>query len=331
MKKLIFIFILALLIPIEAMAQGNAFNFQGRLNDGANPANGSYNLQFSLFNQITGGTQIGSTIARPNTPVINGVFSVNLDFDSAAFNDPNAVFIEIGVKPAASPNAFTILGPRQKLTVVPFAIKSISSETATTANNADQLDGLPSNRFVQLDEKGDVSIGTTSTGSKLTVAGVIESTTGGIKFPDATTQTTAGLTAVTTNATLTGDGTAKMPLGIASPLLVRDIDNPAFQPFQNSRGSNGIIVTVPAGKRLVVEFVSGFQILSGGSTEGAISLFVIGSITHHLAVSSVSGTTYRVNQLIKMYVSAGQSLQVAFSSASVGSSIAVSGYYVDVP
>jgi hypothetical protein len=39
--------------------------------------------------------------------------------------------------------------------------------------------------------KGKVGIGTTSPASPLTVAGVIESTTGGVKFPDGTTQTTA--------------------------------------------------------------------------------------------------------------------------------------------
>ena len=38
---------------------------------------------------------------------------------------------------------------------------------------------------------GDVGIGTTTPGQKLSVAGVVESTTGGFKFPDGTTQTTA--------------------------------------------------------------------------------------------------------------------------------------------
>ncbi len=38
---------------------------------------------------------------------------------------------------------------------------------------------------------GNVGIGTTSPGQKLTVAGTVESTSGGFKFPDATTQTTA--------------------------------------------------------------------------------------------------------------------------------------------
>src|SRR3989344_5639218 len=38
--------------------------------------------------------------------------------------------------------------------------------------------------------EGNVGIGTTAPGQKLSVAGIIESTSGGIKFPDGTTQTT---------------------------------------------------------------------------------------------------------------------------------------------
>jgi hypothetical protein len=38
-----------------------------------------------------------------------------------------------------------------------------------------------------------VGIGNTSPGQALTVAGTIESTTGGVKFPDSTTQTSAGI------------------------------------------------------------------------------------------------------------------------------------------
>ncbi len=38
---------------------------------------------------------------------------------------------------------------------------------------------------------GNVGIGTTSPGQKLTVAGTIESTSRGMKFPDGTTQSTA--------------------------------------------------------------------------------------------------------------------------------------------
>jgi hypothetical protein len=44
---------------------------------------------------------------------------------------------------------------------------------------------------------GNVGVGTTAPGQKLSVAGTIESTTGGFKFPDATTQATAGISQTT--------------------------------------------------------------------------------------------------------------------------------------
>jgi len=122
-----------------ALGQGSGFNFQGRLNDGSNPANGRYDLQFRLYDAITGGNPIGAVVPRPNTTLINGVFSVMLDFGAAAFNSPNSIFIEIAIRPNGSPNAFTILGPRQQLTVVPFAVRAASAtnaDTATLATNA---------------------------------------------------------------------------------------------------------------------------------------------------------------------------------------------------
>ena len=65
---------------------------------------------------------------------------------------------------------------------------------------------------------GNVGIGITNGASKLTVAGMIETTLGGLKFPDGTLQTTAatsGLASVFHDVTLTGNGTGGSPLGIA--------------------------------------------------------------------------------------------------------------------
>jgi hypothetical protein len=46
-------------------------------------------------------------------------------------------------------------------------------------------------RWMNVDSSGNVGIGTAAPSAKLTVAGTIESTTGGFKFPDGTTQATA--------------------------------------------------------------------------------------------------------------------------------------------
>jgi hypothetical protein len=147
-------FVFTVLLAGAAFGQGSGFNFQGRLNDGATPANGRYDLQFRLYDAVVGGNQVGSLLARPNTVLINGVFSVTIDFGPTAFNSPNNVFVEISVRPGGSPNAFTILGPRQQLTVAPIALRAISTTNADFATNAlnagnsNQLGGLPASEYV---------------------------------------------------------------------------------------------------------------------------------------------------------------------------------------
>jgi hypothetical protein len=154
MKNLILIFTFLQLVPMAALAQGNSFNFQGRLNDGTDPANGRYDLQFRLYDAVAGGSQIGALVSRHNTILINGVFSVSLDFGAAAFNGPNSIFIEIAIRPNGSPNAFTILGPRQQLTVVPFAVRAMNATNADNAviaqnaANSALLGGLPATEYV---------------------------------------------------------------------------------------------------------------------------------------------------------------------------------------
>lgn len=161
------------ILSVFAAAQGTGFSFQGRLNDGTTPANGSYDLQFELYSSITGGTKIGPTLPRPSTTLVNGVFSLTLDFGATAFSNSNPVFIEISVKAAGSSNAFTVLGPRQQLTVVPFAVwatnavnadyafnannaqnaqtalVATNSENASLAANANALNGLSSSDFIR--------------------------------------------------------------------------------------------------------------------------------------------------------------------------------------
>ena len=68
------------------------------------------------------------------------------------------------------------------------------------------------------DKLGRVGIGTDSPASSLTVAGMIETTFGGLKFPDGTIQTTAGLGSIFHDGTLTGNGTNGLPFGVAIPL-----------------------------------------------------------------------------------------------------------------
>src|ERR1039458_2328372 len=45
-------------------AQGTAFTYQGRLNAGGNPANGSYSLRFTLYGASAGGNVAGGPITK---------------------------------------------------------------------------------------------------------------------------------------------------------------------------------------------------------------------------------------------------------------------------
>jgi carbonic anhydrase/acetyltransferase-like protein (isoleucine patch superfamily) len=134
-----------------AFAQTTSFTYQGKLNDGALPANGTYQFQFKLFDQASGGNQVGQTIADLPATVTNGIFAVNLDFGASSF-DGAARFIEISVKSGGQ--SYTTLSPRQPVTSTPYAIRALNanqanqSNTASTADNAANLGGIAANQYV---------------------------------------------------------------------------------------------------------------------------------------------------------------------------------------
>jgi len=152
--RILFFSVLALIVVGESLtsAQTTDFTYQGNLVDNAIPANGNYDFEFRLFAVSTDGTPIG-TRTRLNVPVTNGGFTVRLDFLPAEFNGAER-FLEIAVKPAGSPNPFTMLSPRQQLTYAPYSFHSLNAETAdtattaTTATNATQLGGVAANQYV---------------------------------------------------------------------------------------------------------------------------------------------------------------------------------------
>jgi Chaperone of endosialidase len=130
----------------SARAQTGAFTYQGKLSDGGSPANGSYDLQFALFDSLAGGTQIGSTLTLAGTTVTSGAFSVQLDFEVNAFPGANR-FIETSVRPAGS-GTFTLLTPRQQITSTPYAIRSATATNAESATNATELGGVAAGQYV---------------------------------------------------------------------------------------------------------------------------------------------------------------------------------------
>ncbi len=125
-----------LFLGFGAQAQTTSFTYQGSLTLGGTLANGSYDLQFKLYDQLTGGSLQGSpnTVTVSSVTVTGGVFTVDLDFGATTFSGA-ARYLEISVRPAGG-SSFTALSPRQQLTSTPYAIRSLSATSADAATTA---------------------------------------------------------------------------------------------------------------------------------------------------------------------------------------------------
>jgi hypothetical protein len=129
-RNRIFIAALALLLGGSIVyAQNTAFTYQGKLSNSANPANGSYDMQFKVFDALTDGAQQGVPVTHPTVQVTAGAFIVELDFGAEVF-DGAPRFLEICVRPAGSPDPYTVLAPRQSITATPYAMHSMKSAAA---------------------------------------------------------------------------------------------------------------------------------------------------------------------------------------------------------
>ena len=271
MKKLALLFSIIVLASGSCFAQMTGFTYQGKLSSGGSPATGNYDLQFSLFDNASGGTQVATTQTFSSVGVSGGTFKVQLDFGQAAFLAGTDRWLEISAR-LSGVGSFIPLAPRQQVTSTPYAVQSLNSASASLATNSLQLGGVAAGQFVQMTASGSVGIGTPAPGfklhvtdssntglrvqtnssggtvasfgglgdfridgsglaggrlnvteagnvgignnnpsSKLTVAGTIESTAGGIKFPDGTVQTTAPVGANITYTTIAGPIHERVP------------------------------------------------------------------------------------------------------------------------
>lgn len=105
-------------IATPAIAQSSTtFTYQGELSESGSPAQGMYEFQVRLLDSI--GTQIGTT-QTPVTEVVDGRFTINLDFGAGAFTADYRE-IEISVQSVMAGGGFTTLSPNQPLTSTPVA------------------------------------------------------------------------------------------------------------------------------------------------------------------------------------------------------------------
>jgi len=95
---------------------GTALTYQGRLLDAGEPANGLFDFEFGLWDEVNGGNPVGVPQVLNNTPVADGLFTVQIDFGADAFDNSDR-WLEISVDGVP-------LSPRQPITRAPYAIQT---------------------------------------------------------------------------------------------------------------------------------------------------------------------------------------------------------------
>ena len=116
-----------------AFAQGTGFAYQGRLNVAGNPAGGIYDLRFTIYDALSGGTQQGNAITNSATAVSSGLFNAALDFGNQFPGTDR--WLEIAVRTNGG-GTFSTLSPRQQLTSTPYAVQAANATTAATATSS---------------------------------------------------------------------------------------------------------------------------------------------------------------------------------------------------
>ena len=127
------LFIAVSLMTRIALSQTTAFTYQGRLMDGGLPAEGNYDLQFTLLDAVTAGTTNGGPLVATAVSVTNGLFAVTLDFGTNAFNGSDR-WLELGVRTNGSVQPYSVLAPRQAVTPTPYALLALRSASVVNGS-----------------------------------------------------------------------------------------------------------------------------------------------------------------------------------------------------
>jgi hypothetical protein len=99
----------------------SAISYQGRLTDnGGNPLDGTYDMEFQFWDDESAGNQVGGTIARSNVDVDEGLFNVRLEVDAADFNGQE-LWLRVRVREHGG-TWDDWMTPRQEIQPVPYAL-----------------------------------------------------------------------------------------------------------------------------------------------------------------------------------------------------------------
>lgn len=161
----VFAMLIAVIVPpahADTDPVGTTFTYQGQLTDAGEPATGTVDLVFRLFDQSENGTPLGVLVADDFPLGDNGRFTIDLDFGDEFTGGPR--WLEIDV------NAVT-LSPRQPIMAAPHAMVATTTANVPTKAVVGNYSGITGvGTLDSLNVTGNVGIGTTNPLATLHVA-----------------------------------------------------------------------------------------------------------------------------------------------------------------
>src|SRR5450432_4499814 len=109
--------LVAALILGAGSTQAASFSYHGSLQDSGKPAEGSFDIELTLYSAPSGGSVIGGPLIMHNVPVHGGSFSTEADFGPLAKSFSQA-YVEVKVRTAGQ-GEFVSLDTRAQVSVSP--------------------------------------------------------------------------------------------------------------------------------------------------------------------------------------------------------------------
>ena len=143
---------LLILLATAVAHADTTITYQGQLQDASGPVTGTPGMEFRLYDNLIGGSQVGDAVVANAVPVTEGLFQVDLDFGEQAY--AGGLWLAIIIE--GSP-----LEPRQAITGAPFAISAAAGSGSNWAISGSDI----------YYSDGNVGIGTSSPSVALDVIG----------------------------------------------------------------------------------------------------------------------------------------------------------------
>lgn len=125
-SRFISVLFLALVGVVTTISRAQPFTYQGHLTEGTLPADGLYQMEFSLFNDPTTGSSLATTPIY-TVRVTNGLFTAIPEFAGNLITNSN-FYIQVAVRPLGAVTPLTPVLPRQRITPAPLATRSLSDQ-----------------------------------------------------------------------------------------------------------------------------------------------------------------------------------------------------------